>query len=172
MSEQNKAVVRRVIEDHWNAKNRALVPELFAPTVTIHTPDGVLNGLDGASALLQAYATAFPDFRLIIDDLVADATKWPSDGRSTVRIAVRLRIFVPAGNKSACRTTLVSFESPMARSTNHVCAGTNTRFCNSSGRCRRAAKRALSGPREMSGLSPESASKRTLIRSLSPFAIL
>jgi uncharacterized protein (DUF3084 family) len=53
MSEQNKAVVRRVIEDHWNAKNRALVPELFAPTVTIHTPDGVLNGLDGASALLQ-----------------------------------------------------------------------------------------------------------------------
>ena len=31
---------------------------------------------------------------------------------------------------------------------------------------------ALSGPREMSGLSPESAPKRTLIRSLSPFAIL
>src|SRR5271166_6109189 len=75
MSEQNKAVVRRLIEDHWNAKNRALVPELFAPTVTIHTPDGVLNGLDGASALLQAYTTAFPDFRLVIDDLVADADK-------------------------------------------------------------------------------------------------
>src|ERR1700758_537249 len=58
MSEQNKAVVRRLIEDHWNAKNGALVSELFAPTVAIHTPDGVLNGLDGASALLQAYATA------------------------------------------------------------------------------------------------------------------
>jgi steroid delta-isomerase-like uncharacterized protein len=75
MSEQNKAVVRRLIEDHWNAKNDALVSELFAPTVAIHTPDGVLNGLDGASTLLQAYATAFPDFRLIIDDLVADADK-------------------------------------------------------------------------------------------------
>ena len=35
----------------------------------------MLNGLDGASALLQAYATAFPDFRLVIDDLVADADK-------------------------------------------------------------------------------------------------
>ena len=84
MSEQNKALVRRLIEDHWNAKNPALVSELFAPTVTIHTPDGVLNGLDGASALLQAYATAFPDFRLIIDDLVADADKvafrWPFNG--------------------------------------------------------------------------------------------
>jgi hypothetical protein len=42
MSEQNKAVVRRLMEDHWNAKNRALVSELFAPTVTIHTPDGKL----------------------------------------------------------------------------------------------------------------------------------
>jgi len=75
MSEQNKAVVRRLIEDHWNAKNRALVSELFAPMVTIHTPDGVLKGLDGASMLLQAYVTAFPDFRPVIDDLVADADK-------------------------------------------------------------------------------------------------
>jgi len=72
MSEQNKAVVRRLIEDHWNAKNGALVSELFAPTVAIHTLDGVLNGLDGASTLLQ---TAFQDFHLFIDDLVADADK-------------------------------------------------------------------------------------------------
>ena len=59
------------------------------------------------------------------------------------------------------------FQMPMARSRNHVCAGTNTRFCNSSGRSRRAAKRALSGFRETSGLS---APKR-LDWSLSPFAI-
>jgi steroid delta-isomerase-like uncharacterized protein len=91
MSEQNKAVVRRLIEDHWNAKNGALVSELFAPTVAIHTPDGVLNGLDGASALLQAYATAFPDFRLVIDDLVADADKvafrWTFNGTHRGQLA-------------------------------------------------------------------------------------
>ncbi len=75
MSEENKAVVRRLIEDHWNAKNHALVPELFAPAVSFYTPDGVLKGFDGASTLLQAYATAFPDFHLIIDDLVAEADK-------------------------------------------------------------------------------------------------
>ena len=75
MSEQNKAVVRRLFEDHWNAKNPALVSELFAPSVSLHTPDGVLTGLDGASLLLQAYATAFPDFHLTIDDLVADGDK-------------------------------------------------------------------------------------------------
>ena len=75
MSEQNKAVVRRLFEDHWNAKNPALVSELFAPSVSLHTPDGVLTGLDGASLLLQAYGTAFPDFHLTIDDLVADGDK-------------------------------------------------------------------------------------------------
>jgi steroid delta-isomerase-like uncharacterized protein len=84
MSEQNKAVVRRLIEDHWNAKNHALVSEFFAPAVSIHTPDGDLKGLDGASTLLQAYATAFPDFRLIIDDMVAEADRvafrWTFEG--------------------------------------------------------------------------------------------
>ena len=75
MSVENKAVVRRLIEDHWNAKNHELVSELFAPTVSFHTPDGELNGFDGASTLLQAYATAFPDFRLTIDDLVAEGDR-------------------------------------------------------------------------------------------------
>jgi steroid delta-isomerase-like uncharacterized protein len=75
MSEQNKAVVRRIVEDHWNNKNAALVSELFASNVSLETPDGVLTGLEGASFLLQAYATAFPDFRLIIDDLLADGDR-------------------------------------------------------------------------------------------------
>lgn len=72
MSEQNKAVVRRLIEDHYNGKNEALVPELFAPAVSLQTPDGILAGLDGARSLLRAYATAFPDFRCAIDDLVSE----------------------------------------------------------------------------------------------------
>src|SRR6266550_4520879 len=75
MSEQNKAVVQRVFENHWNGKNAALVSELFAPTVTLHTPDGALTGLEGASLLLQTYEKAFPDFHLAIDDMVAEGDK-------------------------------------------------------------------------------------------------
>jgi steroid delta-isomerase-like uncharacterized protein len=75
MSEQNKSVVRRIVDEHWNKKNAALVNELFASNVSLETPDGVLTGLNGASSLLQAYATAFPDFRLIIDDLLADGDR-------------------------------------------------------------------------------------------------
>jgi steroid delta-isomerase-like uncharacterized protein len=75
MSEQNKAVVRRLIEDHWNGKDQSLVGECFAPNVTLETPDGPLTGHDGASLLLQAYATAFPDFDIHIDDLLADGDR-------------------------------------------------------------------------------------------------
>jgi steroid delta-isomerase-like uncharacterized protein len=72
MSEQNKAVVRRLIEDHWNGRNAALVADVYSPDVSLETPDGVLNGFEGASLLLQVYSTAFPDFKLAIDDLVAE----------------------------------------------------------------------------------------------------
>jgi steroid delta-isomerase-like uncharacterized protein len=75
MSEQNKNIVRRMVEDHWNKKNAALVGEVFAPDVSIETPDGVLTGLQGASLLLQTYATAFPDFRCSIDELLAEGDR-------------------------------------------------------------------------------------------------
>src|SRR5262245_28454294 len=75
MSEQNKAVVRRIVDDHWNAKNAALVSELFAPTLSLHTPDGALTGLDGASLLLQTSPTALPDFHLAIDEMIAEGDK-------------------------------------------------------------------------------------------------
>jgi predicted ester cyclase len=75
MSKQNKAIIRHMVEDHWNAKNHAIVGEFFAPTVSLQTPDGTLNGLDGASALLEAYATGFPDFHITIDDLIAEDDK-------------------------------------------------------------------------------------------------
>ena len=75
MSEQNKALVRRIVEDHWNKKNPALIGELFATDCVFHTPDGALQGQDGARQLYNAYATAFPDFRLSTDDILADGNK-------------------------------------------------------------------------------------------------
>ena len=75
MSEQNKAVVRRIVEDHWNKKNPALIGELFATDCVFYTPDGALKGQDGARQLYDAYAAAFPNFSLSTDDLLADGNK-------------------------------------------------------------------------------------------------
>jgi steroid delta-isomerase-like uncharacterized protein len=75
MSDQNKAVVRRIVEDYWNKKNPALVGELFATDCSLHTPDGDLQGVKGAAQLYDAYATAFPDFRITAEDTVAEGDR-------------------------------------------------------------------------------------------------
>jgi steroid delta-isomerase-like uncharacterized protein len=75
MSEQNKAVVRRIVEEHWNKKNPSLVAELFSTNCSLATPDGVLQGHEGANLLYNAYATAFPDFRVGVDDTLADGNQ-------------------------------------------------------------------------------------------------
>ena len=75
MSDQNKAVVRRIVEDYWNKKNPALVGELFATDCSLHTPDGDLQGVKGAAQLYDAYATAFPDFRITAEDTVAEGAR-------------------------------------------------------------------------------------------------
>jgi predicted ester cyclase len=75
MSEANKMVIRRLVEEHWNQRNAALVSDLFAPTVSLRTTDGPLEGLSGAGALLEVYGSAFPDFRVNIQELLADGDR-------------------------------------------------------------------------------------------------
>jgi hypothetical protein len=40
MSEQNRAIVRRIVEDYWNQRNPALAGELFAANCSLYTPYG------------------------------------------------------------------------------------------------------------------------------------
>src|SRR4051812_8542269 len=75
MSEANKTVVRRVVEEHWNQRKPSLASELFAPTVSLRTTDGLLEGQAGAGLLLEGYGTAFPDFRINLQELLADGDR-------------------------------------------------------------------------------------------------
>ncbi len=76
MSDQNKAVVCRIIEDYWNKKNPALAGELFAADCSYHIPDGDLpKGVQGVAHLYSVYAASFPDFRLTIEHTVAEGDR-------------------------------------------------------------------------------------------------
>jgi len=75
MSEENNTLVRRIVEDYWSKKNPSLAGELFGANCSLHTPDGDLHGMEGAKMLYDAYATAFPDFVITIDDTVADGER-------------------------------------------------------------------------------------------------
>lgn len=72
MSADNKAHVRRFIEDGWNKKNPAAFDDRIAEEFVSHTPAGDFTGPNGYKQLYDAYVTAFPDCQFTIDALVAE----------------------------------------------------------------------------------------------------
>ena len=84
VSEQNKALMSRIIEELWNKKNPAVIGQLYAENYVGHTPDGVLKGHAGARQHYDTYIVAFPDTKIAIDGMVAEGDKvsvrWTATG--------------------------------------------------------------------------------------------
>jgi steroid delta-isomerase-like uncharacterized protein len=86
MSEQNKAVVRRLIEEVWNKGNLSLADQLFTSNYTHHdssSPD-FGHGPESEKKRATLYRNAFPDLRLTIEDIMAEGetvmTRWSCRG--------------------------------------------------------------------------------------------
>lgn len=71
MSEENKAVVRRFIEEILTIQNAALVDELLAPDYVNHMVPG---GREGFKQFLPMLRSAFPDLKLhySVEHLIAE----------------------------------------------------------------------------------------------------
>jgi steroid delta-isomerase-like uncharacterized protein len=85
MSEQNKALVRRVIEELVNKGNFSLLDELVASDYTYYEPTvGEMRGRDGYKSLVSMYRSAFPDVTLSINEQIAEGdkvvTRWTARG--------------------------------------------------------------------------------------------
>ncbi len=84
-SEQNKATVRRLIEESWKG-NFGVVDELVASNYTAHDPANPepLHGPEGVKESISGYRTAFPDARMTIEQQLAEgdlvATRWTGRG--------------------------------------------------------------------------------------------
>lgn len=74
MSDANKNVVRRLFDEVWNKGNLPVADQLFAPTYAHHDPSTPDFGRGPESEKKRAtlYRTAFADFRLTIEDLIAE----------------------------------------------------------------------------------------------------
>jgi steroid delta-isomerase-like uncharacterized protein len=72
MSAHPKRIALQLIEELWNQKTPALIEALYAAQCVLHTPDGALHGLTGATQLYTAYTTAFPDMCFTVEDVVAE----------------------------------------------------------------------------------------------------
>ena len=75
MSEENKAIVRRWLEDGLNARNLAIIDELFAPDYANHSPRIGVVGREYTALETAEFFVAFPDWRTTIDDVIAEGEK-------------------------------------------------------------------------------------------------
>jgi steroid delta-isomerase-like uncharacterized protein len=76
MSEANKALMRREIEEVWNEHNLDAVDELFAPDFVNHnSPPGMPNGREGLKASVGMFFSAFPDLKVTSDFDLAEGDK-------------------------------------------------------------------------------------------------
>ena len=76
-TETNKALIRRWVEDGWNAGNLALVDAIYAPNVVQHDPSSPapVTSSEALKMYVSSFLTAFPDLHFTIDDLLAEGDK-------------------------------------------------------------------------------------------------
>ena len=84
MSEQNKTVVRRAIEEVYNQGNLDIVDELVSGDFVAHAASEDIHGPAGMKQFVASLREAFPDLHLTIDDQVAEGdrvvTRWTARG--------------------------------------------------------------------------------------------
>lgn len=86
MSEQNKILERRLVEEVWNQGNFAVIDELVARDYLGHssTPTNETHGREGYRQFYAGLRQAFPDILFTVEDQVAEGdrvvTRWTARG--------------------------------------------------------------------------------------------
>ena len=75
MSEENKAIVRRWIEDGLNGRQLAIIDELFASDYANHSPRLGVVGREYTAQETAEFFIAFPDWHTTIDDVIGEGGK-------------------------------------------------------------------------------------------------
>jgi predicted ester cyclase len=73
-TENNIAIVRRVIEEGLSQHNLALINEFFDPEF-VENQFGIKPTISGMQESFESLYRAFPDYRLVINDLIAKGDK-------------------------------------------------------------------------------------------------
>jgi steroid delta-isomerase-like uncharacterized protein len=76
-TKENKAILRRWYEQGFAKGNLAALDELVATDFVDHNPaaPGLAGGLEGAKEVVTMMRTAFHDFRITVEDMVAEGDK-------------------------------------------------------------------------------------------------
>jgi steroid delta-isomerase-like uncharacterized protein len=111
LTETNKTVSRRFLEEVWNKGNLAVLDEIIAKDHVNSGPGtipGLPNGPEGTKQLVTTYRNAFPDIRFTIDEQIAEGDKvvmrWTAQGTHQGELAG-----LPATGKSTTVTGIALY---------------------------------------------------------------
>jgi len=74
-TEENKASVRRLIDEAWNKGNLAVIDQILSPEYRLHIQAPGAMDREGYHQAVSMYRSAFPDFLFTIEDMVAEGDK-------------------------------------------------------------------------------------------------
>ncbi len=87
MSEHNRAIVERFLDEVWNKKNIAIADELLPDEVILHNFGAVAKGREAWRQTMGAFFKGFPDLTLTVEFTLADgdkvAARWTLTGTHT-----------------------------------------------------------------------------------------
>lgn len=86
-AEENKAVIRRYIEEIWSDGKLDAVHEILNETFLFHGPIREVEGLEVFKQFVAGIHSTFPDINFTVDDLIAEKEKvvvrWTMTGTHT-----------------------------------------------------------------------------------------
>ena len=86
MSEENKALARRFLEEAFNKGNLGVADEIVASDYVLHDPaiPEEVSGPEGVKQFVQMYRSAFPDTQITVEEQIAEGdevvTRWTGWG--------------------------------------------------------------------------------------------
>jgi steroid delta-isomerase-like uncharacterized protein len=76
MSDENKAVMRRCLEEVWNKGNLTAMEEFYSNSTSLLDPLlPEVRGIDAVKNVVTMARTAWPDLHYTIDDLISEGDK-------------------------------------------------------------------------------------------------
>ena len=89
--EANKAQTMEIIKNGWNRGDMEALDILISPDFINHTSDNPREGRDGFKARVQMIRTAFPDWKLVVEEMIGEGdlvvTRWRANGTHRGRFA-------------------------------------------------------------------------------------
>lgn len=112
--DQNKATVRRVIEESWNHGKLAIHDEISAPNYVHHDPTFPnIRTRDDYKAWVIQLRSALPDLHLTIDDMFAEGDKvmvrWSLQGTNTGDLTTPISVRATGKRVAFTGVTIVRF---------------------------------------------------------------